>query len=276
MPEVLRLTAFPVDDFGGNPAGAVLDATGLSDAEQQAIAAEVGYSETAFLLPLGGRRYRARYFSPAAEVPFCGHATVASAVALARRDGPGEITFDTPVGEVVIETNLVEDRMVARFTSVEPEIREADPDAISELLGLLGLDPEDLDPSLPVLESFAGNWHPVIAVVDADTFDTFSFEPAPLADLMLRQAWTGTVMVIFRRRPWLIEARNLFPVGGITEDPATGSAAASLGGYLRFLGDPPKEFDIHQGSHVGSPSLLKVEVPASGGIKVSGTAIELG
>src|SRR5207249_2068176 len=77
-PEVLRYTAFSADPKGGNPAGVVLDATGLDDAAQLAIAAELGYSETAFLTapPAGlgepGRAFTIRYFSPLAEVAFCG------------------------------------------------------------------------------------------------------------------------------------------------------------------------------------------------------------
>ena len=105
--EVLRYTAFSSDPMGGNPAGIVLDAAGLSEAEMLSIAAEVGYSETAFLTPppadLGapsGRGYTVRYFSPLAEVAFCGHATVATAVALAERIGPGELAFSTPAGVV--------------------------------------------------------------------------------------------------------------------------------------------------------------------------------
>lgn len=91
---VLRYTAFSTDPEGGNPAGVVLDAAGLGDDAMLAIAAEVGYSETAFLTapPEGlgepGRAFTVRYFSPKAEVPFCGHATVATAVALAERAAP--------------------------------------------------------------------------------------------------------------------------------------------------------------------------------------------
>jgi len=80
MTTVLRYAAFTSDPAGGNPAGVVLDARGLDDQAMQAIAAEVGYSETAFVVDGS-----VRYFSPKAEVPFCGHATIASAVARADR-----------------------------------------------------------------------------------------------------------------------------------------------------------------------------------------------
>src|SRR5690349_2970210 len=93
--EVLRYTAFTTDPAGGNPAGIVLDAEGLDEAAMLDIAAQVGYSETAFLtapptgLGVPGRAFTVRYFSPKDEVPFCGHATIATAIALAERIGPG-------------------------------------------------------------------------------------------------------------------------------------------------------------------------------------------
>src|SRR5688500_992563 len=106
--EVLRYAAFTTTPDGGNPAGVVLDATRLDDTRMQAIAADIGYAETVFVTEarVDGdvRRNRVRYFSPIAEVPFCGHATIALAVALSGRDGTGTFIFDTAVGPVAIET----------------------------------------------------------------------------------------------------------------------------------------------------------------------------
>src|SRR6188472_4418144 len=100
-PEVLRYAAFSTTPDGGNPAGLVLDARHMDEAGMLAVAAAVGYAETAFVTEQGvdgdARRSRVRYFSPIAEVPFCGHATIALAVALSVRDGVGFFTFDTPV-----------------------------------------------------------------------------------------------------------------------------------------------------------------------------------
>src|SRR3954451_12296370 len=93
--QVLRYTAFTDTPAGGNPAGVVLDARDMSDAEMQGVAAEIGYSETAFLTRRGDGEYDVRYFAPEAEVPFCGHATIASAVALAERAGAGTLLFHT-------------------------------------------------------------------------------------------------------------------------------------------------------------------------------------
>ena len=90
--EVLRYAAFTLDGHGGNPAGVVLDASGLDDRDMQAIAADVNYSEAAFLIarPDVPNVYDVRYFAPKQEVPFCGHATIASAVALAELADSGQ------------------------------------------------------------------------------------------------------------------------------------------------------------------------------------------
>ncbi|MGD8193163.1 PhzF family phenazine biosynthesis protein [Herbiconiux sp. P18] len=281
--EVLRLTAFADGPGGGNPAGVVLDASRLDDDDLQAIATEVGFAETAFVVDPGpdtdGRTVHVRYFSPGAEVPFCGHATVATAVALAERRGVGAFTIVTPVGPIVITTADNGRGVSASFTSVEPDIRELDPVVADQLLSLLGIERADLDGRWPLREAFAGNWHPVVAIRDQRLFDEFRFDPDDVRTLMDRQGWAGTVTVVCRQQtapaePLTVEARNLFPVGTITEDPATGSAAASLGGYLRALGvvEPPARVVIHQGRHVGRPSLLLVDVPPTGGITVTGTA----
>jgi predicted PhzF superfamily epimerase YddE/YHI9 len=236
-PEVLRYAAFSAAPGGGNPAGIVLGAAGLSESDMLRIAAEVGYPETAFLLGRAGadgeRRYRIRYWSPAAEVPFCGHATVATAVVLAEREGPGPMVFD-----------------------------------------LFSLHADDLDLAYPPRESFAGNWHPMLVVRDAEIFHQFRFAPEPVAELMRAQGWTGTITVLHATAADEFLARNIFPVGRITEDPATGSAAAATGAYLREIGRVPvsRTVRIHQGAHVGRPSLLTVAIPDAGGIAVSGGA----
>jgi PhzF family phenazine biosynthesis protein len=285
--EVLRYAAFtdPAQPGGGNPAGIVLDASGLDDGRMQSIAAEIGYAETAFVLPETGGKTPIRYFSPVAEVPFCGHATVATAVALAERDGAGELRFATPVGEVVMETEEHAGTVRATFTSVEPTVEDV-PDAVRRsLLDLLGLRDTDLDPRFPLRIAYAGNRHPIVVIATQQVFDSFTFDPDPVRALMDEQGWSGTITVVHPARAgggadpgvgvW--EARNIFPVGTMNEDPATGSAAAAFGGYLRAEGLLPESgrLRILQGRHVGLPSLLEVTVPEAGGIRVTGTAAPL-
>ncbi|MFJ4037055.1 PhzF family phenazine biosynthesis protein [Microbacterium sp. NPDC090007] len=279
-PGIRHLLAFAAEPGGGNPAGVVLDATGLDEPRMQAIATDLGYPETAFVTGREGRRARVRYFSPGAEVPFCGHATIATAVALADAEGPGDFVFDTAAGEIALETARdAEGRVTAGFTSVDPAQSTLDPDVARRLLGILDLSESDLDERLPLAQSFAGNTHPIVAVASRELFDAVGFDPAALRSLMDECGWAGTVTVVHAEGPdaEVFEARNLFPVVDITEDPATGSAAAALGAYLRDrVGRvAPFGFTVRQGRHIGRPSELRVNVPVSGGVRVSGTATPL-
>lgn len=118
--EVLRYSSFWEDGLGGNPAGVVLGAESLSDIEMLAIAQAIGYSETAFLSHVVGaaaNHFRVRLFSPRAEVDFCGHATVASANAIAERNGTGVLTLETNVGTVPVVTQRRGDDRHAHVTA---------------------------------------------------------------------------------------------------------------------------------------------------------------
>ncbi len=280
-PDVLRFAAFTATPDGGNPAGVVLDATGLDDAGMQAIAADIGYAETVFVTEKtvdgDARRNRVRYFSPIAEVPFCGHATIALAVALSGRDGAGTFVFDTKVGPVVIETAAHGASVTASFTSVEPRVAGFPDGVLDSLLGLLGVGQGELHPGYPAMVAFAGNWHPILVFAERDTFDSFAFDPDAMRALMDAQGWAGTVTTLCEIGTGEFDSRNLFPVGTITEDPATGSAAAAFGAYLRLLSlvETPSRVIVHQGSHVGRASVLTVDIPPQGGIVVSGEAVEI-
>jgi len=139
--ELLRLAAFTLDPSGGNPAGVWIGSALPEPAEMQRIATEVGFSETAFLAPDGTGRpgaHRVRYFSPAAEVPFCGHATIASGVALAERSDADRFLLATSDGPVTVDTFRGRDGHVrATLTSVEPRVRPAEPDLLADAMAIL-------------------------------------------------------------------------------------------------------------------------------------------
>jgi len=275
--EVLRYAAFSTSPEGGNPAGVVLDAGGASEAQMQRVAAEVGYSETAFLVPEGSGSVRVRYFSPLAEVPFCGHATIASAVALAVRHGPGTLRFDTAAGAVAVRTAVDGGGLLrATLVSVEPRTVALDDADAAELLAALGWSADDLDVALPPRVAFAGAWHPVLAAATRARLADLDYDFPRLGALMAARGWT-TVALVHRVGPHEWAARDPFPPGGVVEDPATGAAAAAFGGYLRELGlvTPPATVTIDQGIELGRPSLLTVRIPETGGISVSGTAVPI-
>lgn len=282
--EVLRYAAFPAGDAGGNPAGVVLDARGMTDEEMLAVAEEVGFSETAFLFPVessadridGASEAQVRYFSPLAEVPFCGHATIATAVAHAERHGAGRLDLVTRGGLVPVRTRDDGGRLVATLTSVEPSVQPMSSATLAAALEALGWSPDVLDDALPPYVGFAGNHHPVLALGSRQVLAGLDYDYAALAALMAEHDWT-TMQLVHRERPDLFHARNPFPPGGVVEDPATGAAAAALGGYLRALGlvPPSRRVSIRQGEDMGRPSLLLVDIPEQGGIDVTGSATRI-
>ena len=275
-PAILHYAAFTDDPAGGNPAGVVLDATGLDEGTMQAVATSVGHSETAFVTARDGVLH-VRYFSPRAEVPFCGHATIATGVAWAERHGFGTLRLETAAGPVAL--TVAEGRPPrATLTSVPPRSRAVAADDLAEALAALGWAAGELDPALPPRVAFAGAWHLVLAAREPGRLTALEYDVARLGALMGREGWT-TLQLVHRTGPATFRARNPFPPGGVVEDPATGAAAAALGGYLRELRlvRPPVTLTLHQGSEMGRPSLLTVDVPAgSGGIDVSGTAVPIG
>ncbi len=279
MVEVLRYAAFTTSPDGGNPAGVVLDASGLSDTAQLATAAEVGYAETAFLIPREDGDFDVRYFSPLDEVPFCGHATIAAAVAHADRHGPGRLVLHTQAGLVEVASYAGSDgAMRATLTSVPTRSRPLDSQESSELLAALRWSAADLDSALPLRVAYAGAWHPVVAAATRSRLAELTYDFGALGALMAAKDWT-TVQLVWRESPTVFHVRNPFPPGGLVEDPATGAAAAALGGYLRELRlvDMPATVTIHQGHDLGRPSLLKVVIPTApdAGIDVTGTAVAI-
>lgn len=273
--DVLRYSAFTDDVHGGNPAGVVLDARGLSAADMQRIAAEVGYSETAFLSPRPEGTFDVRYFSPEAEVSFCGHATIAAMVAHAQRHGPGEHVLHAGVGAVRV---AVDDSMIATLTSVAPRVVPLEPAKLDGILRALGWRREELDPALPPAVAYAGAWHPIIAVSTRARLAQLDYDFGALGALMARQDWL-TVNLVWRENATTFHARNPFPPGGVVEDPATGAAAAALGAYLdaRHALPPSRRFLVRQGAELQRPSLLGVRVPddVREGVQVSGGAVRL-
>ncbi len=276
MPEILRYAAFTDRPAGGNPAGIVLDARGLDDAAMQTIAAEVGYSETAFVTGAADGALIVRYFTPKTEMPFCGHATIALGVALAERRGPGPLILNTQAGRVALETEQDGSGLRATLTSVAPYVDPVAEHDVAEALAALGWVPADLDEDLPPRVAYAGARHLVLGVLSRTRLGELDYDVERLRTLAQARDWS-TLALVYRRDATTFDARNPAPGVGILEDPATGAAAAAFGAYLRALGliEPPATLEIHQGDDLGRPSVLHVDVPPGegSGVRVSGTAV---
>ena len=274
--QLYRLAAFSTSQAGGNPAGVWLGEALPDAAAMQRIAAEVGYSETAFVAPLDGTERHIRYYSPLREISFCGHATIAAGVVLGQTAAAGRYRLQTAVGEVLVEVFRDGEQWLAALTSVEPEQRAVPPGWLERVLEALDWRPEELDPALPPMLAYAGAWHLVLAAGSAARLARLDYDVERLKALM-EDAGLVTLQLVYWGDELVFQARNPFPVGGVVEDPATGAAAAALGGYLRAAGlmPVPGEMLIRQGEAMGRPSELRVRVPAAGGIRVSGAAVAL-
>ena len=270
---VLRISAFSDGIRGGNPAGVWIGDALPDAAAMQAIAAEIGFSETAFAAPEGGA-WRVRYFSPVMEVPFCGHATIALGAALAHRFG--DRTFELHLNASVISVSGRRDRNTIAAALQSPPTRSAplDPGLRDELLDLFGYASPDLDPKLPPAKIHGGADHVLLALRSRQALARMAYDFERGRALMAREGLI-TIALVHVETPRLFHVRNAFAVGGVVEDPATGAAAAAFAGYLRDIGWPHGgAIDIIQGEDMGARSLIRAEIgPAKGSsILISGTA----
>ncbi|WP_447831106.1 PhzF family phenazine biosynthesis protein [Aeromonas salmonicida] len=289
-PELVRIAAFSDGLQGGNPAGVWIGASLPGVHEMQHIAAEVGFSETAFAAPMSTplpqgvqaveptaelREWRVRYFSPEAEVPFCGHATIALGVALARRFGEGE--YGLHLNQAVIKVSGCldgEGHWQAALQSPPTHSKPAPAELVAAALDLFGYTPTDLDPRIPPALIHGGADHLVLALNSRAALAAMEYELEQGRTLMRREGLV-TILLAHAAREQLFHTRNPFAYGGVYEDPATGAATAAFAGYLRDIHWPHGGIiDIFQGEDMGMASHLHAEIPAEPGssIRVFGRA----
>ena len=275
--EVLRLAAFSHDGRGGNPAGVAFCEVMPSDEEMLRVAQDVGYSETAFLVRQEDG-WRVRYFAPAMEVPFCGHATIALGAALGERFGMGEYRLILNQSEIRVRAEQSADGISATLYSSETSSEDAPREFVDQVLEAFGLTHADLDSAYPVRFASAGARHLILVLRKRETLSRMKYEFDPVRELMLAQSLI-TISLLWPESDEVFHSRNAFAAGGVYEDPATGAAAAALAGYLRDIGWQGKsELTILQGQDMGMPSRLLVKYgPIVGeSVAVSGETRHIG
>ncbi len=271
MTEISRMAAFADGDGGGNPAGVVIADAHPPASDMQRIAAEVGYSETAFAMPQDGA-WRVRYFAPAAEVSFCGHATIALGAKLALDYGDGVFDLLLNDAAITVEGRAQADRPWAALQSPPTRSAPITPALEGEVLALFGYAAGDVDRALPPARIHAGADHLAFLLNSRAALAALAYELDAGRELMLREGLT-TILFGYAETPRSFHTRNPFAAGGVYEDPATGAATAALGGYLRDLGWPHGgAIDVIQGEDMGMRSRLRAEIGPDPGdsIRVSG------
>jgi PhzF family phenazine biosynthesis protein len=270
---VLKIAAFSDGDTGGNPAGVVIVDELPTSMKMQEIAAEVGFSETVFAAP-AGTAWRVRYFSPAAEVPFCGHATIALGAALALKHGDGVFALALNQAEITVEAWRSGDLVMSALQSPPTRSAPAPDQLVSEALDLFGYTHEDLDSRFPPALIHAGADHLLLMLDRRQTLAAMKYEFDAGRALMIREGW-ATILLGHAETQQHFNARNPFAFGGVYEDPATGAATAALAGYLRDIQwQHGGAIEVVQGEDMGMRSYLRADITPDAGssIRVSGTA----
>lgn len=300
-----QVDAFTDQPFAGNPAAIVLDATGLTDDEMQAIAREMNLSETAFTLPptRPDAFRRVRFFTPQAEVDLCGHATVATFFTLAELGilRPAPTPAGNPIAVAVMEANAGLLPVEVHWESgrpatvmmgqAAPQFRPFEGDRAA-LAGILGLDSADLADagspadagSLPIELAYTGLWHLIVPVSSLAVLHRLSPDMDRLAAL-------NRALGVHTTHAFTLEtvapgatahARAFGPAVGVREDPQTGTASGALGAYLVARGAvAPGRLLLEQGHVLGRPGAIRVEVEvdaasadgAIGAVRVGGRAV---
>ncbi|MBE9139533.1 PhzF family phenazine biosynthesis protein [Nodosilinea sp. LEGE 07088] len=271
--DILKIAAFSDGDTGGNPAGVWIAEAHPSASEMRRIAAEVGFSETAFAAPTG-TGWRVRYFAPESEVPFCGHATIALGAALALQQGNGIFPLVLNEAEITVEGRREGQVISAALQSPPTRSATVESQLVADVLDLFGYTEADLDANLPPALAHGGADHLVLGLKTRDALAAMQYDLAAGRELMNR-AGLVTICWTYAETPQQFHTRNPFASGGVYEDPATGAATAALAGYLRDIGWPHGgDIQITQGEDMAMRSRLRAEISPTPGssIRVSGTA----
>jgi trans-2,3-dihydro-3-hydroxyanthranilate isomerase len=295
----LQLDVFTDRALSGNPLAVFPEAEGLTDDEMRRIAREMNLSETVFVLPSSDEKAlrRLRIFTPVRELPFAGHPVVGTWNALAREgvvplpeNGSGWTRIEQEVGigrlPVDIEFNEGQPTRVV-MTQGKFEIRAEVEDAAdrAEVERGLGLAPEDMDESLPIQTISTGLSVLTVPVRSLKALSRCRVNAAILGEASARAGAMGCYA--FTRETMEgngAHARLFAPEDGIPEDPATGSAAGSLSGYLVHHGalnleptDGVFQFVIEQGDFIERPSRISAEVRGARGhveqVRIGGPSV---
>ena len=284
--EVFQVDAFTTQRFAGNPAGVVLGAQVLDDAQMQAIARELNNADTAFVLPPDGADHdlRVRFFTPRSEVPFVGHATLAVHAVLAQRQ-PMAVRRQAGRSGIVQVTTLPADAGFAIHQAPPVLGRSLLPDEITQTLDALGLASTALDLRCPPRIAGSPSTRLLIALQDGSALATLSPDLSQLARLSPLLGAAG--YFLFTTRPAQsgcdIESRMFCPALGIPEDPVSGNAHGLLGAHLLQHGQLQVNagsagFTGVQGHHMGRPGRVDVKLAVDGqgqcsAVQIGGQAV---
>ena len=274
------LDVFTGDAFGGNPLAVVDDADGIDDETMLALAKELNLSETTFVQSPGteGADYRNRIFTIEREIPFAGHPTIGTAVAVARWGGVEEVDFVQETGAGLQEIRVARNRGFWDASMLQNEAEFGTEVDAAAVLASVGLDASEAHPDLTPQVVSTGL--PTVIVPVADPSALVRATPdldainAALADAQPRAGETPNFYLVWVDADAGDARARMFSTGAPGgEDPATGSAAGPLGAYLAKYASC-EQVVVKQGVEMGRPSTLKVGME-NGRARVSGGVVPL-
>jgi PhzF family phenazine biosynthesis protein len=261
--------AFTDRPFGGNPAGVVL-LEGDSFPEEELmlhIAAELRYSETAFVRRHSESEYTVRYFTPAAEVELCGHATIATFALLRQMQmAEGECMCHTLAGDLRIEAG---EKVLMQMAT--PRIVKTISD-IAPIYHALGLD--GYRPSLPIQVAYAGLADIMIPVADVATLNSLQPDMEAISAITRENDAVSFHLFALAGDGYTAHVRDFAPLYGVPEESATGTANAALTHYLvtNKVIPPHGDFTFMQGEAMQRSSVVATRISPDGTIYVGGRA----
>jgi trans-2,3-dihydro-3-hydroxyanthranilate isomerase len=299
---MLKLRLVQVDVFTetplcGNPLAVILDGTGLTTAQMQAIAREMNLSETTFILPAtdAAAHFKVRIFTPRLELPFAGHPVVGTSYVLAteglipRPEGSVELRLELGLGVLPVDiacadslvTQVTMDQRPPQFLDILPKTD------VAQLASGLGLSPQDItDTGLPVQLVSTGLPQLMIPVRSLAAVQAIKVRHG-LLEAICKRYETHSLYTFSREtitHSAAVHSRLFAPLAGVLEDPATGSASGALGAYLvyhRVIGGEASlvHLENEQGYELGRPSRIFVEVTRQGStitrVRVGGRVVKV-
>lgn len=288
--QVHQVDAFTRERFTGNPAGVVLNADGLTDAQMLAIARELNNADTAFILEADGSDHdlRARFFTPRTEAGFVGHATVAAHYVLSRRRGAAErLRQKSRAGIVDVEVRgSGDERRIAVRQPAPPIGRELNDRERLAVLDALALATDDLDVRCPLRIVGSSSTRLLVGVRGTEQLKQLRPDPTRLNTLSAQLGAAGYFVFALKGNgaDHLTESRMFCPALGIPEDPVSGNAHGLLGAYLARIGllernGDRARFSGLQGHHQQRPGRVDVELEFSddglAGVWIVGQAVSI-
>ena len=261
--------AFTDKPFGGNPAGVVLlegDPFPKEELMLQ-VAAELRYSETAFVRRHGDKEFTIRYFTPKAEVELCGHATIATfSLMYQEADIAGRCLCHTKAGDLTIE---VGQQVMMQMATPRIVATIEDTDEIYHAIGMT-----NYNPMLPMQIAYSGLPDIMIPLPDVATLQTLKPDMEAISAITRKYEAVSFHVFAFGNDDHTAHVRDFAPLYDIPEESATGTANAALTHYLQQNGCIPSsgDFSFLQGEAMGRPSVVATRVSKDGTVYVGGTA----